>query len=373
MSAASSSHTPEHRPQIFGAGDLAVANVQIGLSRLLSSSIVDAGSVDSEKTPILLIDAFRSLQHFQATTATTLGSSSVQSAMSLSVANTAWSYPYLMHMLLAVSYAHQRRCYADKSGTQHLAFLEAVHWQSGLQAYRQYISTTNRRMDGQDFEAVVGTTFLAIIYTFALEDEISLATFFGDDDQPLRRVLDPLAATGGFRAVQSILGSVNVDSQWNPILSSTDDSFETFTKDRPGVDGVPDKISRICEMGGDSCPQNNRYHRIARLLTPVMRLKPSSENFPTLLAFSGRTWQDFRPLLLQKDPRALLLLSYWLALLHQVDEWWILRRVRTATAAITEYLSSLQDPSIEPLLAVPAAFAAGNNDAAWRYLQEILE
>lgn len=219
---------------------------------------------------------------------------------------------------------------------------------------------------------MVATTFLAVIFTFALEDRICLNTFSGGNDQLLRHVLDPLAATGGFRAVQSILGSANVDSPWVPILWSTDDSLGTFTKDRSGIDDIPISLAQLCGMDADSSAQSNPYYRIVSLLTPVMRLEPSSENFPTLLAFSGRTWQDFRPLLLRKDPKALLLLSYWLALFHQIDQWWILRRVRTSTAAIVNYLSILQDPTIMSLVGFPAAFAAGDDLAAGRHLQDVL-
>lgn len=94
--------TPERPSQIFDPGDLAVANTQSDLSRLLSSLNIVCGSDDNERPPYPILDAFRSLQHFQAMTAMTLGSPPVQKVMSLSVANVAWSYPYLMHMLLAV-------------------------------------------------------------------------------------------------------------------------------------------------------------------------------------------------------------------------------------------------------------------------------
>jgi hypothetical protein len=99
-----------------------------------------------------------------------------------------------------------------------------------------------------------------------------------------------------------------------------------------------------------------------------MRLKPDPENFTALMAFCGRTWPNIRPLVLQKDPRGLLLLAYWFALVKQVGQWWIVERARSECMAIVRYLAELQDPTITPLLAFPASFGQTGLSAIWEPL-----
>lgn len=69
----------------------------------------------------------------------------------------------------------------------------------------------------------------------------------------------------------------------------------------------------------------------------------------------GRLLPDFVNLLAAKEPRALLIMSYWLALMcTSVDEWWVGPRVTLECRAISMYLEACGDRRIIELLDFPA-------------------
>lgn len=62
---------------------------------------------------------------------------------------------------------------------------------------------------------------------------------------------------------------------------------------------------------------------------------------------------QFHTLLVEKEPRALLILAYWLALMSRIPQWWIVGRSRHECAAICAFLRSHPDPRLRALLEVP--------------------
>ena len=67
----------------------------------------------------------------------------------------------------------------------------------------------------------------------------------------------------------------------------------------------------------------------------------------------GRMDARFHGLLIEKDARALLLFSYWLALMSKVEQWWIVGRVRNECVAICRFLTNDSDPRLRALLEFP--------------------
>lgn len=305
----------------------------------------------------------RILQHFQATTFLTLGGPRYTTVFQSSVKDKAWELPYLMHMTLAVSCAHLKRLFwqsGNSSLYQRYAFAEASHWQSGLQLYRRALSGKDH-----DFDGTITATFLSIIFTFALDDDLPQDSYTADDPEKLTHAINPLAATGGFGALREVLGARMMDSVWKAVLMDSDDDKGTFSVDSPGISGLPTAFVDLCELNDASNSGNNPYHTIVRLLTPLLQLKPEVHNFTKLIAYNGRTWRHFKPLLLQRDPRALLLISYWFALMLPVDQWWIATRVRTECLAIVNYLCQLGNPRITPLLPFPASLGQADISYIW--------
>lgn len=305
----------------------------------------------------------RLLQHFQATTFLTLGGPRYTTVFQSSVRRKAWGLPYLIHMTLAVSCAHLKRLVSKTDSLslhQRYAVAEASHWQSGLQLYRKALTGKTH-----DFDGTITATFLSIIFTFALDDKLPQDSYAANDPEKLMHAINPLAATGGFGALRDVLGERLMESVWRAVLLDSDDHKGTFSRDTPGIAGLPIAFVDLCELDESSSTGNNPYHTIVRLLTPLLRLKPQTHNFTKLIAYSGRTWVHYKPFLYRKDPRALLLISYWFALMRQVDQWWIATRARAECLAIVNYLCQLGDPKITALLPFPASVGQADISYIW--------
>ena len=333
---------------------------------LLGSDLESLLGYDYDMCPNLLSAAthdIRLLQHFQASTSVTLGGNDVKRIMHAFVANRAWQHAHLMHMTLALSAAHLRRLYAASAQEQlqqQSALAEATHWQEGLQIYQKEIQASNR-----DFDAMVATTFLTIIFTFALDDNVPVNAYETSNDDSLHHAISPMAATGGFRALRHVFGEFMNDSVWKTVLIATDDEVGTFTNNRPRTTSLPFAFIDLCDLDEASNSENKPYHKIIRHLTPLLQLEPSVENFGKFFAFSGRTWPEFQALLLRRDPRGLLLASYWFALLRQIDQWWLTPRAKSECVAIVTYLLQLQDTKIAALLPFPASFGQADISYIW--------
>jgi len=305
----------------------------------------------------------RLLQHFQAVTAFTLGGAHHKSVFRYCVARKGFELPYLMHMTLAVSCAHLKRlatvaCHTDYS--RRYAIAEARHWQSGLELYQ--VALKGR---AHDFDGALAATFLTIIFTFALDDQLPRDSYTSGDREKLMHAINPLAATGGFGALRVILGEHMMESTWGSVLQDSDDELGTFTDDRIGTAGLPAAFVNLCELDAESNAENNPYHAIVRRLTPLLRLRPCEDSFTKFIAFSGRTWRYLRPLLLVRDARALLLISYWFAMMRDKKQWWICVRAETECIAIVDYLRRSEDSRILPLLTFPASLGQADLSYIW--------
>lgn len=293
--------------------------------------------------------------------------------MRLVVTKDVWDSKYLMHLVLAVSSGHQRRLldtYGQEKQLRALEFAEASHWQQGLQLYQADLTRRVQSPSVHDtsFDATVAAMFLTIIFTFALEDGSAHNNRPASENQFITRILNPMASTSGFRALQVMYDAPARGSPWASVLDAADDDVGRFTCDTQGTEGIPPPFVRLCELDEASTSHDNPYHKILRHLVPLMEMELAPENMNKIFAFGGRLHHVFRPLVTRKDTRALLLLSWWLALLRQVDEWWVKAWARASCHSVVTYLSSLHDPRIQALLVFPATF--GTADFSWIWDEE---
>jgi hypothetical protein len=316
----------------------------------------------------------RALWHFQDLTCNTFGGDAVNKVMRLVVSKDVWEVPYLMHMVLAVSSGHQRRLldvYGGQKQLRALEFAEASHWHRGLQLYQSDLARKVKPSEGASdagFDAVVAAMLITIVFTFALEDGSGHNDRPSSDNEFITRTLNPMASTGGFGALQLIYNEPGRGSPWAEVFYAADDDLGNFTSDEPGTEGLPPALVHLCELDDSSTSQVNPYHKILRHLTPLLEMKLGPKNMNKIFAFGGRMHTTFRPLVVQKDARALLLLSWWLALLRQVDEWWVKAWARASCRSVVAHLSSIQNPKIQALLVYPATF--GNADFSWIWRDE---
>lgn len=208
--------------------------------------------------------------------------------------------------------------------------------------------------------------------TFEMDDDSLFDAASNTSNDPFLRTINLMAATTGFRSIVRIYAQPQLHSKWVPVLESTDNVQRTFSCPPPGVDGLPHAFVKLCDLDKHSSIENSPYHHIVHILTQCLQLKPSVENFPTLFASMGRVWPEMHALLLDRDPRGLLLMSYWFALLRQIDQWWLTTRARSECMRIVAYLSTLRDPAINALLPFPAAFGSTDMCRMWQLLDHVL-
>lgn len=341
-----------------GRYTMSVDILETDLDELLGLSI---GTKDEQ------VCSVRMLQHFQAFTSLTIGSTMCKNVMHSFVAKEAWMHPHLMHMVLAVSAAHLKRLHLEASQLdlyRQYVLAEAGHWEQGLQNHRQALTKLK-----PDFDATLATTFLSIVFAFSLDDEVSDDAYTTDDQTVFQEAVNPLMSTSGFRALRQFFGEFMNDSVWKQVLLGSDDDRGTFSDGtQPGIKGLPPALCDLCGLNETSNNDNNPYHLVLRLLTPLLRLEPDPENFTAVMAFCGRTWPILQPLVMRKDPVALLLLSYWFAIATQIDQWWMQQRARSECIALVRYLSELQDPTITALLPFPASLGQADLSYIWEPL-----
>jgi hypothetical protein len=313
------------------------------------------------------------LRHFQTATCNTFVGAHLSTVMHTVVAKEIWSSSYLMHMVLAVSTGHQRRLlqtHGQKEQLRELGILEASHWQDGLQLYQGELS---RKFPPSgpartDFDSIIAAMFLTTVFTFASEDGTLDTNFKTGDDDDFGRILSPMDSTVGFKALQVVGTGLNSDSPWTRVFYAASKSSGSLATDEQGIKGLPPAFVKLCELDENSSSDGNAYHRILRHLTPLLKMKLDSQNTNKVLSFGGRVHNTIRPLVMAKDTRTLLLLSWWLSLFRVADKWWTTGWARECCKSIVAHLSSIPDPRIQALLIFPASF--GTADYSWIWKNE---
>jgi hypothetical protein len=124
---------------------------------------------------------------------------------------------------------------------------------------------------------------------------------------------------------------------------------------RPKLEALPSGFIDLYAFDAMSTNDNNPYYGVASALAHVLgsdRIQLIILNF---LYFIYGMRPDYKRLLEQKDPRALLLLAYWYAKVCQYQLWWAWRRASLECQAICMYLESYhrRDTDILTLLQFP--------------------
>jgi len=311
------------------------------------------------------------LRHFQTATCNTFVGAHLSKVMHTVVAKNIWSSPYLMHMVLAVSSGHQRRLFqthGQKGQLRELGILEASHWHDGLQLYQGELARKSPPPGPArtDFDSMIAAMFLTTVFSFASED----GTLDGDsstEDDFLGKILNPMASTIGFKALQATGTGPSRDSLWVPVFHAADNSSGSFTSDEQGIKGLPPAFVRLCELDESSSSHDNVYHRILRHLTPLLKMEFDPQNMNKIFAFGGRLHTTIRPLVMARDVRTLILLSWWLALFRQADKWWITGWARESCKSIVAHLSPIPDSELKALLVFPGSFGTADISWIWRH------
>ena len=225
---------------------------------------------------------------------------------------------------------------------------EAYHWREAISQYSNEIST---RVGLHNMDALFSSCILMTFNSFSLE-EFNPRSSFVFSDRP--ESLNWLVLQSGLRHLLYMTRPWLSQSIWFEMFMSGRGDERTYEDNRPGrVDLDPD-MADLCGIDESTTEETNPYHWPLRMLTNLLPLERTYSSFPKYTNFMGRLLPEYYEKLLQKDPPALIILSWWLALMNSIPMWWMETRVKSECVAICMFLEDSEDPLVLKLLEFPA-------------------
>ena len=240
-------------------------------------------------------------------------------------------HPFLFHIVLTLTLMHDQHLAPELNSKLTAAI--AFHWSQG--AY-----LLNRRLS----DGIVPSERDALWACAGLLGALSFASspaHTPEESWPLKphspSDLDWLRMTEGKRAIWKIADPMREDSLFYPMVPNFM-QFATPDSCSAELQKLPPELIQLCNIHDSITPDSNPYLAAASFLARMIGIECSAQNFGSFLSLMGCMHRDFRELLEQKDPCALLLFAYWYAMISSLQEWWMLRRTSLECQAICTYL-----------------------------------
>lgn len=147
-----------------------------------------------------------------------------------------------------------------------------------------------------------------------------------------------------------------MQSIWFSMFDQVADDVFQLNDNRPGTEGIPAELAMIFKVRETSICDRHHYLRVLRRLCRLLPINPGNElALLQYMQFVEGLSLQFIGLLNALDVRALLLLSYWLALLCTKDCWWSRLRARNDCWAICKHLEEHGNELLWKYMDFPAA------------------
>lgn len=250
-----------------------------------------------------------------------------------------------MHSLIATSLSHLRYLQPVKHNATRIS--EAYHWQQAIKLFQKEI---NSPVKPENMDSVLSTCMLLTVLSYTSDSHGPSASWVFSAHPRTSW----LFVQGGLQPLVGHYRPSIANSIWMPVLQDANDFCGSEKIQMPGRDNIPEAFAHLCDIDDASDNENNPYHRPLRALSALLQLEFTSRNFAKFIYFLKMLSGSYGRLLEEKDPRALLILSYWFAMLCKIDQWWIQDRVRLECKAVCMYLENNDDPRIINLLRFPA-------------------
>ena len=300
---------------------------------------------------------FELLRHFHAQTLRTLGSSSVQEVIAGCIA-AALEFDYLKYAILSLA-------------ASHLVFLSDRpdlrvhrHLDRTLLSFRQTLSSP---ITSAQVDAVLTSCVLLNSIVFSACDQRPSESWLFNGTADLQW----LKIQSGLRAIMFDIRHLLRQSSWAAMYTKDAESIRgrtgaSFDAEPPGSESIPEDFMNVFDVKQSSNSCSTAYDSPLRSLIPLLTSDSSSNSLTQLMTVMHRFKPEFHQLIQSRDPRALLLLAYWLGLMCKVDLWWVSGRARSECFACCKYLDASGDDTIRGLLSFPAqccGYQMGHRDA----------
>ena len=250
-----------------------------------------------------------------------------------------------MHVVQTITAIHDR--YLSESPTSRHTITEVYHWSQAAALFNQKLSAPVQSFDCDALwvtAVLLCSTIFSSVDASSPEEAWPLKPSEPSDLEWMRMICgkmviwnltNPSRPDGLFNAL-----AVNHEC-WGP--SSTDE-----------LEGISPAFVQLYGLENPSTAYNNPYHTAVHALAPLLHIECNQTTVPKFVQFICDLQPNFKDLLEQKDPRALLLMAYWYAKMCQ-SIWWAVRRARLECQAICLYLERyyLYETAIQEMLYFP--------------------
>lgn len=250
-----------------------------------------------------------------------------------------------MHVVQTLTAIHDRYLTAPPNSPRSIA--EVYHWSRAAALFNRKLSAP---IPPPDRDALWACAALLGIVAFC-----SVGASTPEASWPLSRRMpggpEWLVMCDGKKTIWKVASPLRPDSVFSSIASEYEYDSPTLESTRPGTGCIP---SALYGLDDSSTSENNPYYTAVYTLAPLLDAESLQPTTLKLFSFVDYMPPEFKRLLGQRDPRALVLMAYWYAKLCH-SQWWATRRAMLECQATCLYLERYHgsDTAIQELLQFP--------------------
>lgn len=227
---------------------------------------------------------------------------------------------------------------------------ELSHLYSGVAMYSKTLSGP---MTSSERDAIWTTATCLGSYTLANIDAQTPEQVW-----PLRKPcesdLDWLAMYDGKRAIWRMVDLARPDSCLRSTVEDVNFMHNMLAPD-PLLKQLPRKLTELLGLCGDAYSPVNPYYIPANIVNNLVKMESNQSTVLCFYSFVSLMPADFKTLVQNKDPYALMLFAHWFALFSQYRAWYMWRRFTLECQAICIYLERHHGhiPYIDDIIDLP--------------------
>ena len=294
------------------------------------------------------------LRKFQQRTVLTLGTADTSAIYQEQILLMSSQHSVVLHAVLRTTLMHDRYLF-DPIGTKPSA-AEAFHGYHGTALFSQKL---NSPLQESEKDALWATSALLGACAFASIDAISCQDAWPLKD-PSPRDMDWLKMSEGKKEVWRLANPLREGSVWRDAFE-LDQSKKLAAEDHklhPELNRLYPYVTKLYHLDYPP-PADGRgpdpYYTAASIVERLLPIECTYSTIVWFLSFIGHMEPAYRVLIEEKDPAALVLLSWWYAKMIPYGQWWLQRRCLFECQAVCIYLDRIlpHDNPLRPLLEFP--------------------
>jgi hypothetical protein len=309
--------------------------------------------------PAAANDSLELLDHFVETKVPWIGSPECQRIMQEHAFRLALEAPYLLHAILAFSATHLSFLHPDE---KKYGIAAATHYECSLALYSSQLRTG---LNGVSADAIFACCHLHSMLAFRNVYLASTELLLDSADGYAHGWLRAIQGTKVLREHSALKPDAD-QSIWAPVCiegrAYEDFTFNGELDDTDSTAFMRSKaLHQLCDVSMDSRNSVNPYQEPLIQLCRLLRCKIGHGTIGMLMVFIGKLPYSFVKLLDEMDPRAMLIIAHWCALMEKVNQWWISQSAEVECARLCGFLEGLSDSRILDLLPFHQDKLSSNN------------